>query len=93
MRYLWPSIFLGGCCLACLPGVGATPEEIAKSAGCTVCHAQDKKVLGPSFKEIAAKYKGDAAAPARLADHVRKGSKGIWGQASLKAVIAWILKS
>jgi cytochrome c len=81
-------------------------EAIAKSAGCNACHAMDKKMLGPSYKDIAAKYKGDAAAPEKLAERVRKGSKGVWGQipmpaigagkindSDLKAVIAWILKA
>ena len=80
-------------------------EEIAKKSGCTVCHATDKKLVGPSFKQVADKYRGDAGAPAQLADKVRKGGKGVWGpipmlpndaakisDADLSALLAWILK-
>jgi len=66
------------------------------------CHALDKKVVGPSFKSIASKYKGDANAADKLANEVRAGSKGIWGpvpmpaqakinDADLKKVVAWVL--
>jgi cytochrome c len=84
----------------------ADAAQIATTAGCSACHAVDKKLVGPSWKEVAARYRGDAAAPALLAERVRKGSTGIWGQvpmvpvnsktigdADLKAVIAWVLKT
>jgi cytochrome c len=48
-------------------------------AGCMACHAKDKKVIGPSFKDIAVKYKGQADAPAKLAEKVRKGGSGVFG--------------
>ena len=48
-------------------------------AGCMACHTKDKKLVGPSFKDIAAKYKGQADAPAKLAEKVRKGGSGIFG--------------
>jgi cytochrome c len=48
-------------------------------AGCMACHTKDKKVVGPSFKDIAAKYKGQADAPAKLAEKVRKGGSGVFG--------------
>lgn len=57
----------------------ATPDEAMNKAGCMACHAKDKKVVGPAFKDIAAKYKGDKAAPAKLAEKVRKGGAGVWG--------------
>ena len=47
--------------------------------GCMACHTKDKKVVGPAFKEIAAKYKGQAGAPATLVEKVRKGGSGIFG--------------
>ena len=62
-----------------LPAVAAPPEEAMNKAGCMACHAKDKKLVGPSFKDIAAKYKGDKAAPAKLAEKVRKGGAGVWG--------------
>jgi cytochrome c len=48
-------------------------------AGCMACHTKDKKLVGPSFKDIAAKYKGQADAPAKLAEKVRKGGSGVFG--------------
>jgi cytochrome c len=54
-------------------------EKLAKDKGCTACHAVDKKVIGPSYKDVAKKYKGDAAAPAKLAEKVIKGGQGVWG--------------
>ena len=54
-------------------------EELLKKSGCTACHAVDKKVVGPSYKEVAAKYRGDAKAPALLFEKVKKGGSGVWG--------------
>ena len=48
-------------------------------AGCMACHTKDKKLVGPSFKDIAVKYKGQADAPAKLAEKVRKGGSGSFG--------------
>jgi cytochrome c len=53
--------------------------ELAKTKNCMACHALDKKVLGPGFREVAAKYKGDAAAEAKLIASMTKGSSGKWG--------------
>ena len=60
-------------------GAWANPEAAMNKAGCMACHNKDKKLVGPSFKDIAAKYKGDKAAPAKLAEKVRKGGAGVWG--------------
>lgn len=54
-------------------------EKLAKEKGCTACHANDKKIVGPAYKEVAKKYKGDAAAAAKLAEKVVKGGQGVWG--------------
>jgi len=54
-------------------------EKLAKDKGCTACHAIDKKLVGPAYKEVAKKYKGDAGAPAKLAEKVMKGGSGVWG--------------
>lgn len=82
----------------------AGADETLNKTGCMACHAKDKKLVGPSFKDIAAKYKGDKQAPARLAEKVRKGGAGAWGpvpmpphaperlnDADLKEVVASIL--
>ncbi|MBL8421213.1 MAG: c-type cytochrome [Dechloromonas sp.] len=55
-------------------------EALAKSKNCLACHAIDKKLVGPSYKDIAAKYKGDAKAQAMLAEKIKAGGKGVWGQ-------------
>jgi len=55
-------------------------EALAKAKNCMACHAIDKKLVGPAYKEVAAKYKGDAKAPAMLAAKVKAGGKGVWGQ-------------
>lgn len=86
-------------------GAQAGVEENLNKAGCMACHAKDKKMVGPSFKDIAAKYKGqDVVAP--LMQKVRAGGKGVWGpipmppnppekinDADLKEAVQFILKS
>jgi cytochrome c len=94
-------------CLLALGGaaVAATPEVLATKAGCIACHTPKKKLVGPSYHDIAVKYHADAKAPAALAAKVRSGGAGTWGKvkmlpidakkitdADLAAVIAWILK-
>jgi cytochrome c5 len=70
--------------------------------GCGACHAVDKKIVGPSYQEVAAKYNGDKDAPAKLAQKVKAGGAGVWGQVpmppnaavsddEIKALVAWIL--
>jgi len=54
-------------------------EKLAKDKGCTACHANDKKLVGPAYKDVAKKYKGDAGAAAKLAEKVVKGGSGVWG--------------
>lgn len=81
-------------------------EAAANKAGCMACHAKDKKLVGPSFKDIAVKYKGQGDAVAKLSEKVRKGGSGVWGpipmppnpeskinDADMKSVMEWILKS
>ncbi len=75
-----------------------------KKAGCNACHTVDKKGVGPSYKDVAAKNKGKADAAQAAFDKVRKGGVGVYGQVpmppsapdkisdgDLKALIAWIL--
>ena len=77
-------------------------EDLLKKSGCTACHAIDKKVIGPAYQDVAAKYKGDAGAAAKLADKVKKGGSGVWGQvpmppntqvsdADIKTMVAYVL--
>ncbi|HLF96335.1 MAG TPA: c-type cytochrome [Methylococcaceae bacterium] len=77
-------------------------EELAKSKGCLTCHAMDAKILGPSYKEVAKKYAGQADAETKLADKVIKGGSGVWGNIPMppnarvtpeeaKTLVHWIL--
>jgi cytochrome c len=54
--------------------------ELAKSKNCMACHAIDTKMVGPSFKDVAAKYAGQKDAEKQLAQKVIKGGGGVWGQ-------------
>ncbi|HEX3380698.1 MAG TPA: c-type cytochrome [Paraburkholderia sp.] len=77
-------------------------QQIAAANACMGCHALDRKLVGPSFQQIAAKYKGDAQASARLARKVKDGGSGVWGMipmpahqsmsdADIRAVVDWAL--
>ena len=76
--------------------------DLAKAKNCMACHAVDKKVLGPAFKEVAAKYTGQQDAEDKLVQKVQKGSVGVWGQmpmpantqvndAEARTLVKWIL--
>jgi cytochrome c len=80
----------------------AAAEAMMKKDGCAACHAIDKKVVGPSYADVAAKYKGDAGAAAKLEAKVKAGGSGVWGpvpmppnattpDADIKALVGWIL--
>ena len=83
---------------------GAAPADatpLLTKYNCQACHTLDKKLVGPSWKEIAAKYAGDAGAPAKLQLKIKSGGSGVWGQipmppnnvpdADLKTLATWIL--
>jgi len=55
-------------------------EDLLKKNACTACHAIDKKMVGPGYKDVAAKYRGQKDAEAKLIDKVKKGGVGVWGQ-------------
>jgi cytochrome c len=59
--------------------------ELARSKNCIACHSVDKQVLGPAYKEVAAKYAGDKEALTRLTKKVREGGVGVWGQIPMPA--------
>ena len=83
---------------------GAAPADatpLLTKYNCVACHTLDKKLVGPSYKEIGAKYAGDAGAAAKLAQKIKSGGSGVWGQipmppnnvpdADLKTIVEWIL--
>ena len=92
--------------VAVLGAAFATPPfasmDLATKNACTACHAVDKKLVGPSYQDVAAKYKGNAKAEAMLIEKVKKGGVGTWGQipmppnanvkdADAATLVKWIL--
>ena len=85
-------------------GNALASEALAKKHNCLACHAADKKLVGPSYQEVAAKYKGQKDAEAKLVAKVKNGGAGAWGQvpmppnasvpdADIKALVKWVLSS
>ena len=60
-------------------------EQLAKEKNCLACHSVDAKLVGPAYKDVAAKYKGDKSAEAKLATKIQKGGSGVWGQIPMPA--------
>lgn len=93
--------------LSLLAAVSAAPAmadtaALAQMKGCMGCHQIETKVVGPAFKEVAAKYKGDAGAVDALATKVRAGGSGVWGPIPMppnahvsddeaKQLVEWVL--
>jgi cytochrome c len=79
-------------------------QALAQKSGCLACHSVDKKVLGPAYKDVAAKYKGQKDAEAKLIEKVKKGGSGVWGPIpmpanspqvkddDIKTIVEWVLK-
>lgn len=65
--------------------IAQTGEELFKSKGCAACHSVDMKLVGPAYKDVAAKYPGDAAAVERLSANIKNGVSGIWGPIPMPA--------
>jgi len=79
----------------------AAPTQLLTKYNCQGCHAVDKKLVGPAYKEVAAKYAGDGSALAKLEQKVKSGGGGVWGaipmpptnapEGDLKTLVEWIL--
>ncbi|MBS0322146.1 MAG: c-type cytochrome [Proteobacteria bacterium] len=80
----------------------AAAEALMKKDNCAACHSIDKKVIGPAYVDVAAKYKGDKGAAAKLEKKVKEGGSGVWGpipmppnsnvsDADIKSLVEWIL--
>jgi cytochrome c len=82
MKHVFALAALG---LAVAAGPVFAQAELAKQKNCLACHASDKKLVGPSYKDVAAKYKADKDAPAKLAKKIREGGVGVWGQVPMPA--------
>jgi len=83
-------------------GLASANADLIKKYNCTACHQNDKKLVGPAYQDVAAKYKGDAGAAAKLAAKVKAGGSGVWGavpmppnpqvpDADLKTMVTYIL--
>lgn len=59
--------------------------DLAAKKNCLACHATDKKLVGPAYKDVAAKYAGQKDAVAKLAEKIQKGGAGVWGQVPMPA--------
>lgn len=81
----------------------ASVERSMSDNGCMACHTVDKRLVGPSFREVAERYKGDGSAAGPLANKIKRGGSGVWGQvpmpphpqiadADIERVVAWILQ-
>ena len=77
-------------------------QALATAKNCMACHALDKKLVGPSYKDVAAKYASDKTAADKLATKIQKGGAGVWGpvpmpanpqvsEAEAKKLAAWVL--
>lgn len=101
MKALLVGIAVAGSLL--MAGQASANQALAQKSGCLACHSVDKKVLGPSYKDIAAKYKGDKGAEAKLVAKVKAGGSGVWGpmpmpanspqvkDEDIKTIVQWIL--
>ena len=101
MKTLGTCLFVSATLLASA-GNALAQEALAKKYNCLACHSVDKKVVGPAYNDVAAKYKGDAGAEARLVAKVKNGGSGVWGQipmppnstvpdADVKSLVKWVL--
>lgn len=77
-------------------------QALAQKSACLACHSVDKKLVGPAYKDVAKKYKGDKTAEAKLIEKVKKGGSGVWGPVpmppnatvkdeDIKTLVKWIL--
>jgi cytochrome c len=83
-------------------GPALADQALAQAKNCMACHAVDKKLVGPSYKDVAAKYAGQKDAADKLAAKIQKGGAGVWGpvpmpanpqvsEAEAKKLAAWVL--
>lgn len=99
MKLFWATLAALGLIAA---GNAYASDKLAQSSGCLTCHAVDKKLIGPSFKDVAAKYKNDKDAEAKLVKKVKAGGSGVWGtipmppnahvkESDIKTLVHWVL--
>ena len=85
-----------------VPAAAFANQELAQQKNCMACHALDKKLVGPAYKDVAAKYAKENDAYKKLADKIQKGGSGVWGpvpmpantqvnQAEAETLAKWVL--
>ena len=96
-------LLAGGLLISAGARAESANEALMKKSGCVACHQIDKKLVGPAYKDVAAKYKSDKTAEAKLIEKVKKGGTGVWGQIpmppnspqvkdeDIKTLVKWIL--
>jgi cytochrome c len=95
-------IFFAVALTATLAFPALADQALAQAKNCMACHAVDNKVVGPAYKDVATKYKGDKAAVDKLASKIIKGGAGVWGpvpmpanaqvnEAEAKKLAVWVL--
>ncbi len=100
MKKILPLAAALGLAFAAVPAMAQL--ELAQKNNCTACHSIDKKIVGPAYKDVANKYRGDKTAQAKLEQKVKNGGSGVWGQvpmppntqvsdADIKKLVTWIL--
>jgi cytochrome c len=99
-RFLLPALFIAATLVYGAPALA--DQTLAANKNCMNCHGMDKKIVGPAFKDIAAKYSGDKTAADKLATKIIKGGAGVWGvlampantqvsETEAKKLAAWVL--
>lgn len=96
------SAFTACACAALISAPALANMDLAKKSNCMACHQVDKKLVGPSYQDVAKKYAGQADAAKKLAAKVKAGGKGAWGpvpmppnpnvkDADIATLVSWIL--
>jgi cytochrome c len=96
------TLLVTGLMSAAVAGARADGLALAQKNGCLACHAINQKVLGPAYQDVAAKYKGDSNALAKLSAKIKSGGSGVWGPVPMpphpqltdeerKTLVEWIL--
>ncbi len=99
---LRPALLAAVLAVGLASGNALASADLAKSRNCVACHAADKKLVGPSYRQIASKYGSSQSAVTQLTDKVRNGGSGVWGQIPMPpnpqvsadeaaALVQWIL--
>lgn len=87
-----------------IPCAASASESLARSKNCFACHSMDHKIVGPAFKDVMSKYRGDPAAAEYLTQKITRGGSGVWGRVPMPAnaglsstetreLVTWLLGS